>query len=47
MLALAWIISRYAKRIHAAGALYDYVGEGFGKPVGLFAGWVYYGGEGR
>ena len=44
MLGLAWIISRYAKRIHAAGALYDYVGEGFGKPVGLFAGWVYYGG---
>jgi amino acid transporter len=44
MLALAWIISRYAKRIHAAGALYDYVGEGFGKPTGLFAGWVYYGG---
>jgi amino acid transporter len=44
MLALAWIISRYAKRIHAAGALYDYVGEGFGRPVGLFAGWVYYGG---
>ena len=44
MLALAWIISRYAKRIHAAGALYDYVGEGFGKPAGLFAGWVYYGG---
>jgi amino acid transporter len=44
MLALAWIISRYAKRIHAAGALYDYVSEGFGRPVGLFAGWVYYGG---
>ncbi len=44
MLALAWIISRYAKRIHAAGALYDYVGEGFGRPTGLFAGWVYYGG---
>ena len=44
MLALAWIISRYAKRIHAAGALYDYVREGFGRPTGLFAGWVYYGG---
>ena len=44
MLALAWIISRYAKRIHAAGALYDYVSEGFGRPIGLFAGWVYYGG---
>ena len=44
MLALAWIISRYAKRIHAAGALYDYVREGFGRATGLFAGWVYYGG---
>lgn len=44
MLALAWIISRYAKRIHAAGALYDYVREGFGRETGLFAGWVYYGG---
>jgi amino acid transporter len=44
MLALAWIISRYAKRIHAAGALYDYVSAGFGRPAGLFAGWVYYGG---
>ena len=33
MLALAWIISRYAKRIHAAGALYDYVSEGFGRRV--------------
>src|SRR4051812_12319258 len=44
MLALAWIISRFAKRIHSPGALYDYVGEGFGKPVGLFAGWIYYGG---
>ena len=44
MLALAWIISRYAKRIHSAGALYDYVREGLGRPSGLFAGWVYYGG---
>ena len=44
MLALAWIISRYAKRIHSAGALYDYVREGLGRPAGLFAGWVYYGG---
>ena len=32
MLGLAWIISRYAKRIHAAGALYDYISEGFGSP---------------
>ena len=41
---VAWIISRYAKRIHAAGALYDYVTDGFGQRVGFVAGWVYYGG---
>src|SRR6185295_8579861 len=40
MLGLAWIISRYAKRIHAAGALYDYISEGFGRPFGLLGGWV-------
>ena len=44
MLGLAWIISRYAKRIHAAGALYDYISEGFGRPFGLLGGWIYYGG---
>ena len=38
MLGLAWIISRYAKRIHAAGALYDYISEGFGRPFGLLGG---------
>ena len=41
---VAWIISRYAKRIHAAGALYDYVTDGFGQRLGFIAGWVYYGG---
>jgi amino acid transporter len=41
---VAWIISRYASRIHAAGALYDYVTDGFGQRVGFFAGWIYYGG---
>jgi len=43
MLAVYWIISRYAKRIHACGALYDYVGDGFGQRAGFLAGWVYYG----
>lgn len=41
---VAWIISRYAKRIHAAGALYDYVTDGFGQRLGFIAGWIYYGG---
>jgi len=44
MCGVAWIISCYARRIHAAGALYDYVTDGFGQRVGFLAGWVYYGG---
>ncbi len=44
MCAVAWIISRFARRIHAAGSLYDYVTEAFGERVGFVAGWVYYGG---
>src|SRR3954469_4541378 len=41
---VAWIISRFAKRIHAAGALYDYVTDGFGQRCGFLGGWIYYGG---
>lgn len=41
---IAWIISRYASRIHAAGSLYNYVTEAFGERAGFVAGWVYYGG---
>ncbi len=44
LLGVAWIVSCYARRIHAAGALYDYVTDGFGQRVGFLAGWVYYGG---
>ena len=44
MCAVAWIISRFARRIHAAGSLYDYVTEAFGERIGFVAGWVYYGG---
>jgi amino acid transporter len=43
-LALGWIVAQYAKRVHAAGSLYDYVSMGLGKPVGGWAGWIYYGG---
>jgi amino acid transporter len=42
--ALGWIVAQYAKRIHAAGALYDYVSNGLGSTLGAAAGWLYYGG---
>jgi amino acid transporter len=42
--ALGWIISSYAREVHAAGSLYDYVTRGLGKRVGTAAGWLYYGG---
>src|SRR6266513_3612170 len=42
--ALGWIVAQYAKRIHAAGSLYDYVSNGLGARAGAFAGWIYYGG---
>ena len=44
VLALGWIVAQYAKRIHAAGSLYDYVSNGLGKTVGAASGWLYYGG---
>ena len=44
MIGVGWIVSRFAKRIHAAGSLYDYVTEAFGKQAGFVAGWIYYGG---
>lgn len=42
--ALGWVVAQYAKRIHAAGSLYDYVSNGLGKTVGAASGWLYYGG---
>ena len=44
VLGLGWIVAQYAKRVHAAGSLYDYVTMGLGSRVGGWAGWVYYGG---
>ena len=43
VLALGWIVAQYAKRVHAAGSLYDYVTMGLGSRVGGWTGWVYYG----
>src|SRR2546422_11500317 len=42
--ALGWIVAQYAKRIHAAGRLSDYVSNGLGRTIGAAAGWPYYGG---
>ena len=42
--ALGWLVAQYAKRIHAAGALYDYCPAGFGEQVGFVFGWIYLGG---
>jgi amino acid transporter len=44
ILGLGWIVSEYAKRIHAAGSLYDYVTDGLGSRIGAAAGWLYYSG---
>jgi amino acid transporter len=40
--AIGWIVSSYAKEIHAAGSLYDYVTRGLGERVGTAVGWLYY-----
>jgi amino acid transporter len=32
---LGWIVSRYAKEIHSAGSLYDYVSRGLGERIGV------------
>ena len=42
VLALAWIVAEYAKRIQAAGSLYDYVTDGLGARMGGAAGYMYY-----
>jgi amino acid transporter len=42
--ALGWIVAQYAKRIHAAGSVYDYVSAGMGSKAGAAAGWLYYSG---
>ena len=44
VLAFGWIIAEYARRIHAAGSLYDYVTDGLGQRLGGAAGYVYYSG---
>lgn len=42
--ALGWIVATYARRVHAAGSLYDYVSMSLGGNVGTASGWLYYSG---
>jgi len=42
MLGIGWLVSAYARRIRAAGSLYNYVTEGLGTRLGAAAGYVYY-----
>jgi amino acid transporter len=42
--AIGAIVSRYAREVHAAGSLYDYVSRGLGERTGTAAGWLYYAG---
>jgi amino acid transporter len=42
ILAVAYLVAEYAKRIQAAGALYDYVTDGLGQKMGASAGFLYY-----
>jgi amino acid transporter len=44
VLALGWIVAQYAKKIQAAGSLYDYVTDGLGGRTGAAAGLLYYAG---
>jgi len=39
---LGWIVAQYARRIQAAGSLYDYVTDGLGRRIGGAAGLLYY-----
>ncbi len=42
--ALGWLVARYAREVHAAGGLYDYVSRGLGERPGVAAGILYYAG---
>jgi amino acid transporter len=42
VLGLGWIVSEYARRISAAGSLYDYISDGFGTRIGAAFGFLYY-----
>lgn len=42
--AIGWLVARYAREVHAAGGLYDYVSRGLGERPGVATGILYYAG---
>jgi amino acid transporter len=44
VLGFGWIVAEYARRVHAAGSLYDYVSIGLGQRTGGASGLLYYAG---
>ena len=41
MVALGYVVSQFASRVHAAGAIYNYAAKAFGPETGFMGGWVY------
>ena len=40
--AIGLVVAAFARKIRAAGSLYNYVTYAFGERVGFLAGWIYY-----
>lgn len=43
MVALGYVVAQFASRVHAAGAIYNYVTKAFGPEAGFVGGWIYMG----
>jgi len=43
MIALGYVVAQFASRVHAAGAIYNYVTKAFGPEAGFVGGWMYMG----
>ncbi len=43
MIALGYVVAQFASRVHAAGAIYNYITKAFGPEAGFVGGWIYMG----
>ncbi|MBI3763037.1 MAG: APC family permease [Chloroflexi bacterium] len=41
MVALGYVVSQFASRVHAAGAIYNYAAKAFVPETGFMGGWIY------
>jgi amino acid transporter len=44
VVAIGWLVAKFARQVHAAGGLYDYVSRGLGERAGVATGILYYAG---